>query len=72
MFGRTLLQTGDIPGAIKELEASVELRFDDPQGHFHLARAYREAGRHAEAERERAHFVRLEREAKDSERTVGP
>jgi tetratricopeptide (TPR) repeat protein len=60
-LGQILLETGDIEGAIRELEAGVRLATDSPAMHFSLARAYRRAGRHADADREQAEFTRLDR-----------
>jgi tetratricopeptide (TPR) repeat protein len=60
-LGQILLETGDIEGAIRELEAGVRLAADSPGMHFLLARAYRRAGRHADADREQAEFTRLDR-----------
>jgi hypothetical protein len=39
----------------------VRLAADSPSMRFMLARAYQKAGRQAEAERERAEFLRLDR-----------
>ena len=60
-IGQVLLETGDVSGAIEHLETGVRLAPDSPSMHFMLARAYQKAGRAAEAERERAEFLRLER-----------
>lgn len=61
-LGQVLLETGDIEGAIRELEAGVRIAPDSPPLHFTLASAYRRAGRKADAEREQAEFTRLDRE----------
>ena len=60
-LGQILLETGDVDGAIRELEAGVKLASDSPAMHFALARAYRRAGRSADAAREQAEFTRLDR-----------
>lgn len=60
-YGRVLLSgdDADLPAAIRELEAAVKLAPESPQVHFSLASAYSRAGRHADAEKERAEFARL-------------
>jgi tetratricopeptide (TPR) repeat protein len=60
-LGQVLLETGDLEGAIRELEAGVKLAADSPAMHFALARAYRRAGRGADADRAQAEFTRLDR-----------
>ena len=60
-FGRVLLETGDVAGAIRELEAGVKLAEDSPEMHFVLARAYAKAGRKEEAARERETFTKLDK-----------
>jgi predicted Zn-dependent protease len=60
-LGQVLLETGDVDGAIRELEAGVKLASDSPAMHFALARAYRRANRTADADREQAEFTRLDR-----------
>lgn len=60
-LGQVLLETGDLDGAIAEFEAGVRLAPDSPQMQFALARAYRRAGRTAEADKAQAEFVRLDR-----------
>lgn len=61
VIGQVLLETGDIEGAVKNLEIGVKLAPDSPSLRFTLARAYQRAGRNEDAERERAEFRRLER-----------
>jgi tetratricopeptide (TPR) repeat protein len=73
-LGRALLETGDTPGAIEQLEAGVKLAPDSPEMRFALARAYTRGGRPADAERERAAFLRLDqavRAAKSGPQAVG-
>jgi predicted Zn-dependent protease len=60
-LGQILLETGDVDGAIRELEQGVKLAADSPAMHFALARAYRRGGRNADADREQAEFTRLDR-----------
>jgi tetratricopeptide (TPR) repeat protein len=60
-LGQVLLETGNTSGSIEQFEAGVRLAPDSPSMRFMLARAYQKAGRGADAERERAEFLRLER-----------
>jgi predicted Zn-dependent protease len=60
-LGQALLELGDTEGAIKHLERGVQLAKDSPALRFQLAKAYQKAGRTADAQRERAEFVRLDR-----------
>jgi tetratricopeptide (TPR) repeat protein len=60
-YGRVLLETGDVTGAIRELEAGVKLAEDSPEMHFVLARAYAKAGRKEDAARQREAFTRLDK-----------
>ena len=61
VVGQVKLQAGDVPGAIADLLAAAKLEPSSPSVRFHLARAYRRAGRTADAERERTEFRRLEK-----------
>jgi tetratricopeptide (TPR) repeat protein len=61
-LGNVLLETGDIPGAIKQLEKGAELAPDSPEMHFALAKAYSRAGRKEDAARARNTFLRLDKE----------
>lgn len=63
-LGQALLETGDVDGAIKELQTGLELAPQSPGLHFTLARAYQRAGRLDDAERERNEFTRLDRLAR--------
>jgi len=63
-LGQALLDTGDIAGAVEQLEAGVKLAPDSPGLRFVLARAYQRAGRPADAERERETFNKLDRYAR--------
>ncbi len=60
VLGQVKLETGDIAGAIVELEAARSLEPSSPSVRFQLARAYQRGGRTADAQRERAEFSRLE------------
>jgi tetratricopeptide (TPR) repeat protein len=60
-LGQVLLETGDVDGAIREFETGVQQAPDSPAMRFVLARAYRRAGRIADADREQAEFARLDR-----------
>ena len=60
-MGQVLVETGDLDGAISQFEAGVRLAPDSPAMRFALARAYRRAGRTADAEREQAKFTELDR-----------
>jgi len=60
-LGQVMLEQGDVPGAIQQLEIGVKIAPDSPVMHFQLAKAYQKAGRTEEAERERAEFTRLDR-----------
>lgn len=61
VLGQIKLQAGDVAGAVADLEAAARLQPSSPSVRFHLARAYRRAGRTADAERERVEFRRLEK-----------
>jgi tetratricopeptide (TPR) repeat protein len=63
-MGQVLLETGDVDGAIREFEYGVKLAPDSPALRFALARAYRRAGRAADAEREQAKFTELDRQVR--------
>ena len=60
-MGQVLVETGDLDGAIREFEAGVKIAPDSPALRFALARAYRRAGRTADAEREQQKFTELDR-----------
>jgi predicted Zn-dependent protease len=61
-MGQVLLETGDLDGAIREFQAGVKIAPNSPSLRFALARAYRRAGRVADAEREQAIFTELDRQ----------
>ena len=60
-LGQALLELDDVTGAIEQLRAGIAIAPETPILHFTLARAYRKAGRAADAERERLEFQRLDR-----------
>lgn len=62
IHGRLLLDLGQVPAAIQELEAAVKLRPRSSEARLHLASAYTRAGRKTDAARERQNFSKLERE----------
>jgi tetratricopeptide (TPR) repeat protein len=73
-LGQVLLETGEIAGSIVQFETGVRLAPDSPSMRFMLARAYQKAGRQADADRERAEFLRLERlvrSKKHGEQSIG-
>lgn len=55
-LGRADLDANDATAAISELESAVRQMPSNANAHFLLAQAYREAGRKADAEREKAEF----------------
>jgi tetratricopeptide (TPR) repeat protein len=63
-LGQALLETGDLDGAIRELEHGLKLAPDSPSLHFTAARAYQRAGRMEEATKAREEFTRLDRLAR--------
>jgi tetratricopeptide (TPR) repeat protein len=60
-LGQVLLETGSTAESIEQFETGVKLAPDSPSMRFMLARAYQKAGRDADAQRERAEFLRLDR-----------
>jgi tetratricopeptide (TPR) repeat protein len=64
VVGQALLDTGDVDGAIAELQRGVKLAPESPSLRFQLARAYQKAGRLDEANKEREEFTRLDRLAR--------
>jgi predicted Zn-dependent protease len=59
-LGQALLETDDVEGAIRELEAGIKLAPESPGLHFTIARAYQRAGRVEDANRARKEFTRLD------------
>ncbi len=62
-LGRACLADGKPLDAIPSLEAAVKLQPANPAIHFHLANAYRRAGRKADADRESQTHQRLSEQA---------
>jgi tetratricopeptide (TPR) repeat protein len=63
-LGQALLETGNVDGAIAELEIGIKLAPESPGLHFTIARAYQRAGRTEDATRARNEFTRLDRLAR--------
>lgn len=59
ILGRILLDAGETPRAIDELETSQRMAPDEPKIYFALSRAYAKVGRKADADRARQTFARL-------------
>lgn len=62
LLGSLLLGAGEIPRAIKELEAARAIEPNDSRIHYALGSAYARANRKEDAARARAEFVRLSKE----------
>jgi tetratricopeptide (TPR) repeat protein len=60
VFGRVLLEVGQVERAIQELQEGIRLAPASPEMHFALARAYMRAGRKEEADRENEIFKKLQ------------
>lgn len=63
MVGVLRLDLGDAAGAIPELEFARKVFPDQPKIYFSLGAAYARVGRKSDAEKARAEFLRLEKEA---------
>jgi tetratricopeptide (TPR) repeat protein len=63
-LGRVLVEQGEIPRGITELERAARLAPESPEMYFALARAYGLAGRKADAEQARGTFQKLEQARK--------
>jgi predicted Zn-dependent protease len=63
-LGQALLETGDVDGAIRELEHGIALAPESPGLFFTIARAYQRAGRLDDANKARDEFTRLDRLAR--------
>jgi tetratricopeptide (TPR) repeat protein len=73
-LGQALLETGDVDGAIQELQIGIKLAPESPGLHFTLAKAYQRAGKAEDAAREREEFTRLDklgRTRRSGEQSVG-
>jgi tetratricopeptide (TPR) repeat protein len=71
LLGRSLLEQGDIPAAIHELETARRFSPNSPKVHFNLARAYSRAERTTEAQQERAEFERLNAQLPGQQHSYG-
>jgi tetratricopeptide (TPR) repeat protein len=71
-LGRALLDTGDVDRAIQHLEAGMKLAPESPEVRFSLARAYARAGRPEDAARERAEFLRLDKQRRAAKPSPPP
>ena len=71
LLGRSFLEEGDIPAAIRELETARRFAPNSPKVHFNLARAYLKADRTAEARQERAEFERLNSQLPGQQKSYG-
>ena len=60
VFGRVLLEVGQIERAIDQLQEGIRLAPASPEMHFALARAYLRAGRKEDADRENEIFKKLQ------------
>jgi tetratricopeptide (TPR) repeat protein len=69
-LGRVLVELGEIPRGVAELEEAARLAPESPEMFFALAQAYGRAGRKEDAAQAKATFQRLE-EARRSKRTQG-
>jgi len=58
-LGRANLDANNVDGAIGELENAVRQMPSSANAHFFLAQAYRQAGRKADADRERTEFEKM-------------
>lgn len=67
-LGRVLVELGEIPRGVAELEEAARLAPESPEMFFALAQAYGRAGRKEDAAQAKATFQRLE-EARRSKRT---
>jgi tetratricopeptide (TPR) repeat protein len=66
VLGRLFFDSGDNVKAIEELEHARKLSPNEARIHFALSRAYAKAGRKVEAERARATFARLNKQAEEA------
>lgn len=68
LLGLLLLETGQTARAIAELEIAKAVLPDEPKIYFALGRAYARVGRKEDAERVRATFTRLTKQAEEAAR----
>jgi len=69
LLGALLIETGQTEQAIVELEIAQRSLPNEPRVYFQLGRAYARANRKADAERARATFIRLTKQAKEAARS---
>lgn len=67
LYGRVLVESGDVQLGITELELAAKMAPDSPQARVALATAYAKAGRKDDAARERAVFLKLKAQSKPSD-----
>jgi Flp pilus assembly protein TadD len=67
LLGRSLVESGNIEGGVKELEKAREMGPEEPQVRIGLASAYAKLGRADDAARERREFLRLKAQTKRPE-----
>jgi tetratricopeptide (TPR) repeat protein len=71
LLGSLLLDAGQTAKAIIELETAQRLMPDEPKIYFALGRAYARANRKRDAERARAAFTRLTKQAEEAAKKSG-
>jgi tetratricopeptide (TPR) repeat protein len=59
VLGKSLMETGDLKGAMEHLQLALQLEPDNLETHLALAKAYSKSGRKEEAQRERAVSLQL-------------
>jgi tetratricopeptide (TPR) repeat protein len=64
VLGRSLLDSGKLEDAVKELHAAAQLNPASPEVHFNLAKVYAKLHRREDAERERSLFAALNAESR--------
>ena len=69
-LGRSLISDSKYEDAIRPLEQAVKLQPENPAARYHLATAYRRAGRKEEAEREAAAFKQMAEKAQRMKQDV--
>jgi tetratricopeptide (TPR) repeat protein len=69
-YGQILLELDSVDAAIEQLRAGIAMAPESPILHFTLARAFRKAGRTADAERERLEFQRLDKKRPGNDSAV--
>lgn len=63
VFGRALVETGDVKGGMEHLEKAETMDPANPEDHITLAAAYSKAGRSEDARREREQSLEMTRSA---------